>query len=138
FAMDDDSNIARAIFPLYIDGPPPVPTIIRPTSGSAVFGANDTIYFEWHGLDKLDSMATYFEISISPAGTLNWTTIVPFSLASSPDFSVTDVNGTKHLTYKYRPAGLPLPSTYSYIWRIRSRDRCNSITTNESGSFSHN
>jgi hypothetical protein len=136
--MDDDSNLVAKKFNVYVDAPPPVPTIIRPNSGSTVFGANDTIYFEWHGLDKLDSMATYFEISISPAGTLNWTTIVPFSLASSPDFSVTDVNGVKHFTYKYRPVGLPLPSTYSYIWRIRSQDRCNSITTNESGSFSHN
>jgi hypothetical protein len=132
-AKDKDGNVAGDTFEIYLDGPPPAPTIVFPISTTQSFGISDTITFEWYGTDVHDSVNTQFKLSIKPPGEhTSWKEITSYISGSQLNTEI--VGGIIHFKYKYFPSD----GQGSYLWKVEALDRSESNTSSNQESFYHN
>ncbi len=130
FAKDSDGNVGGKTFYVYPDGPPPAPTIVKPTSSTAPFGTNDTVTFEWYGTDVHDSINTEYEILIAPPGTPDSVapnkSILDFTRGDS--LKIEFIDNRIHFKFRYHPE-----STGTYRWTVTARDRNSLIAASTEG-----
>jgi hypothetical protein len=116
--MDDDSNIVKKKFNIYIDAPPQVPVLLSPVNGITV---TSPVVFEWTGYDVHDSLSTKFSIYVRIPGSND------YKLIQNPVITNEMVGTVPHFKYTF----IDTKSPGSYSWKVVATDQLGSVTTSD-------
>jgi hypothetical protein len=119
--MDDDSNIVKKKFNVYVDAPPQIPVLLDPVNGTKTFSLNSPVVLEWTGHDVHDSLNTKFTVFVRRPGSSE------YKIIQNPVITVTMAGTVPHFKCSFTDTDLP----GSYSWQVVATDQLGSVTTSE-------
>jgi hypothetical protein len=119
--MDDDSNLVKKKFNIYVDAPPQVPVLLDPVNGTKSFTINTPVVFDWTGHDVHDSLNTKFSVFVRIPGSSDYT------LIQNPVITVEMVGTVPHFKYNFTNTSI----SGGYSWKIVATDQLGSVTSSD-------